>query len=39
MALIDAVGATRHPEAPLDVASIRRDFPILNETINGHPLV
>ena len=39
MALIDTVGATRHPDAPLDVASIRRDFPILNETINGHPLV
>jgi cysteine desulfurase/selenocysteine lyase len=39
MAVIDAVGATRHLEAPLDVASIRRDFPILNETINGHPLV
>ena len=39
MAVIDAVSTYQGPDAPLDVASIRRDFPILNETVNGHPLV
>ncbi|HEX2325819.1 MAG TPA: cysteine desulfurase CsdA, partial [Chloroflexota bacterium] len=39
MAVVDAVSAQQRPEAPLDVASLRRDFPILAETVNGHPLV
>jgi cysteine desulfurase / selenocysteine lyase len=26
-------------ETPLDVAAIRREFPILGETVHGHPLV
>jgi len=39
MAVIDAISTYQAPRAPLDVASIRRDFPILNETVNGHPLV
>ena len=39
MAVIDAVSAQQRPDAPLDVASIRRDFPILAEEVNGHPLV
>jgi cysteine desulfurase/selenocysteine lyase len=39
MAVIDAVSTYQGSDAPLDVASIRRDFPILNETVNGHPLV
>ena len=26
-------------EAPLDVARIRADFPILQREVNGHPLV
>jgi len=30
---------TRTADTILDVASIRRDFPILERTINGHPLV
>jgi selenocysteine lyase/cysteine desulfurase len=25
--------------APLDVAAVRGDFPILERTVNGHPLV
>src|SRR5689334_2945472 len=25
--------------APLDVAAVRADFPILSEHVNGHPLV
>jgi len=29
----------RSPAAPLDVASIRRDFPILGSRVNGRPLV
>jgi cysteine desulfurase/selenocysteine lyase len=39
MAVVDAVSAHERPDAPLDVASIRRDFPILAEEVNGHPLV
>jgi cysteine desulfurase / selenocysteine lyase len=27
------------PRRQFDVASIRRDFPILNERVNGHPLI
>src|SRR5256885_10403334 len=29
----------RVPTTPLDVASIRADFPILERQVNGHPLV
>jgi cysteine desulfurase / selenocysteine lyase len=39
LAVVDAVSAQQRPDAPLDVASIRRDFPILQEQVNGHPLV
>jgi cysteine desulfurase/selenocysteine lyase len=38
----DAVGAALHPEARsfsgAEVAAIRADFPILNQTVNGYPL-
>ena len=27
------------PRGQFDVASVRRDFPILNERVNGHPLI
>ncbi|MBK8461589.1 MAG: SufS family cysteine desulfurase [Nigerium sp.] len=27
------------PSAPFDVHTVRRDFPILSETVNGHPLI
>ncbi|HEX2033830.1 MAG TPA: cysteine desulfurase [Chloroflexota bacterium] len=39
MAVIDGVQAPQGVDTPLDVASIRRDFPILSTEINGHPLV
>jgi cysteine desulfurase/selenocysteine lyase len=29
----------RNPEPVLDVAALRRDFPILTQTVHGHPLV
>ncbi len=29
----------RHPAEEFDVASIRADFPILSERVNGHPLI
>ncbi|MDQ3700116.1 MAG: aminotransferase class V-fold PLP-dependent enzyme, partial [Chloroflexota bacterium] len=38
-AVSDAVSAHPAPETPLDVAAIRQDFPILSQTVNGHPLV
>lgn len=34
----DMSADTRSADAILDVASIRRDFPILARTVNGHPL-
>ncbi len=39
MAVIDIARAQQTPETPLDVDAIRRDFPILAQTVNGHPLV
>ncbi len=44
MSAAPTVGTTNHAQAgagavhPLDVAAIRRDFPILDQQINGHPL-
>jgi cysteine desulfurase/selenocysteine lyase len=35
-AVLPEISATRRP---FDVASIRKDFPILNEKVNGHPLI
>ncbi|SNU01168.1 cysteine desulfurase [Ruaniaceae bacterium KH17] len=35
---VDAVGL-EGPAAEFDVATIRTDFPILAETVNGHPLI
>ena len=32
------MAAVREPLAPLDVARIRADFPVLSRRINGHPL-
>ncbi|MGJ0484146.1 MAG: family 2A encapsulin nanocompartment cargo protein cysteine desulfurase [Methylomicrobium sp.] len=45
--LEEAAGAARHASAPslgsahppFDVQAVRRDFPILNEKVNGRPLV
>ena len=39
MAAIDQVRTLDAPRQPLDVAAIRRDFPILSTEVNGHPLV
>ena len=45
MAAIETVGTMADrpgaatEQGALDVAAIRRDFPILSETVNGHPLV
>ena len=35
----ESLGATPAATSPLDVARIREDFPILRQTVNGHPLV
>lgn len=32
------IDTTTSVASPFDVAAIRREFPILNETVNGHPL-
>ncbi len=34
-----AVGDLKLPRQQFDIASVRRDFPILNERVNGHPLI
>ena len=39
MRLAGTAPLPRGPAAPLDVASIRRDFPILSTRVNGKPLV
>lgn len=39
MAVLDVTETARPARAPLDVAAIRRDFPILSTRVNGHPLV
>ena len=33
------MAVTERRSADLDVARIRKDFPILERTVNGHPLV
>ncbi len=35
---MSAVEALAHGPAPLDIAAIRRDFPILERTVRGYPL-
>ena len=35
----ESLEATPAATSPLDVARIREDFPILRQTVNGHPLV
>jgi cysteine desulfurase / selenocysteine lyase len=34
-----AVGDLRLPRNQFDIGSVRRDFPILREQVNGHPLI
>jgi cysteine desulfurase / selenocysteine lyase len=34
-----AIGDLKLPRQQMDIASVRRDFPILNERVNGHPLI
>jgi cysteine desulfurase/selenocysteine lyase len=34
-----AVGDLKLPRQQFDIGSVRRDFPILNERVNGHPLI
>jgi cysteine desulfurase/selenocysteine lyase len=34
-----AVGDLNLPRQQFDIGSVRRDFPILNERVNGHPLI
>jgi cysteine desulfurase / selenocysteine lyase len=34
-----AVGDLKLPRQQFDIGSVRRDFPILNEQVNGHPLI
>ncbi len=34
-----AVGDLKLPRQQFDIAGVRRDFPILNERVNGHPLI
>ena len=34
-----AVGDLKLPRNQFDIGSVRRDFPILNEQVNGHPLI
>jgi cysteine desulfurase/selenocysteine lyase len=38
MSAVPAARATTAPHAALDVASIRRDFPVLERTVHGKPL-
>ncbi len=33
------IGDLKLPRQQLDIGSVRRDFPILNERVNGHPLI
>jgi len=33
------VGDLKLPRQQFDIGSVRRDFPILNERVNGHPLI
>ncbi len=39
MAQPTAVGDLKLPRQQFDIGSVRRDFPILNERVNGHPLI
>jgi cysteine desulfurase / selenocysteine lyase len=34
-----ALGDLKLPRQQFDIGSVRRDFPILNEQVNGHPLI
>jgi cysteine desulfurase / selenocysteine lyase len=34
-----AIGDLKLPRQQLDIGSVRRDFPILHERVNGHPLI
>ncbi len=34
-----AIGDLKLPRQQFDIGSVRRDFPILNERVNGHPLI
>jgi len=34
-----AIGDLKLPRQQLDIGSVRRDFPILHEHVNGHPLI
>ena len=34
-----AIGDLKLPRQQMDIGSVRRDFPILNERVNGHPLI
>jgi cysteine desulfurase / selenocysteine lyase len=34
-----AIGDLKLPRNQFDIGSVRRDFPILNEQVNGHPLI
>jgi hypothetical protein len=34
-----AVGDLKLPRQQFDIGSVRRDFPILQERVNGHPLI
>jgi cysteine desulfurase/selenocysteine lyase len=33
------IGDLKLPRQQMDIGSVRRDFPILNERVNGHPLI
>jgi cysteine desulfurase/selenocysteine lyase len=39
MAQPGVVGDLKLPRQQFDIGSVRRDFPILNERVNGHPLI
>ena len=39
MSQSSAVGDLKLPRQQFDIGSVRRDFPILNERVNGHPLI
>jgi cysteine desulfurase / selenocysteine lyase len=34
-----AIGDLKLPRQQMDIGSVRRDFPILHERVNGHPLI
>jgi cysteine desulfurase/selenocysteine lyase len=34
-----AIGDLKLPRQQMDIGSVRRDFPILHEQVNGHPLI